>query len=212
MFYCLWSFLFTWILCSFYTYESLYIFLLPYGRSFIFTESGELFFQTFFFHFLLAFYWNIPYFIIQYFSFFNPLFIKSQKTFSIFLVYIFFFIYIFLVFIFLYLSFRIFHFFLERRIETFLLSINGEIRIASIGWNIFQCFLFPIPWIIFFVFFIRMEWNLSRWSGWIFLIVGFAWILPPDFSIQCFWSIVSILFYEWFLWIRFFFQQKISDE
>lgn len=210
--YCFWSFLLTFLLCSLYTYESLYIFLLPYGRSFIFTDSGELFFQTFFFHLLLAFLWTMPYHITQCFSFLNPLFIKSQKTWTIFFVYIFFFFYILFIFIFLNLSFFLFHFFLARRIETFLLSIHGEIRMTSICWNIFQCFLVPIPWILFLFFFIRMEWKFSRWYGWIFLILGFAWLLPPDFLVQCIWSMVAIVCYEWFLWIRFFFQSIPSKE
>lgn len=202
------SLLGTWMLCSFYTYESLYFFLIPYGRRFIFTESSELFFQTFFFHSLLAFFWNLPYGIYQSFAFFHPLFTKSQKLYLLVVSFFFFFLYMLLVFFFFCFGWFFFQFFVECRIETPLLSIEPEIRMLSISWTIFQCFFFPIP--IFFFFFL-WKWKgfgLSRWYGWSFFILAGAWVLPPDFFMQFFWSIFSIFFYEIGVWFSFFLKEK----
>lgn len=208
IFYCFWSFLSTWIVFYFYTYESLYVFLIQYGRSYIFTESGELFFQTFFFHILFSLFWTIPYGIYQFFSFINSLLIKSEKRYYMFIIFVFFFFYIFFVFLSFKLSSILFHFFLNKRIETALLSIEGSIRITSICWNIFQCFFFPF--FIFGIFFLSSKGKVflaPRFYGWILLLLCFAWMLPPDFLIQCGWSIFVIILYEIWIWICFFLYQ-----
>lgn len=202
IFYYLWSFFLTWILCSFYTYESLYLFLIPYARRFIFTESGELFFQIFFFHGWIAFFWNFPYGIYQFFSFFHAFYRKSQKTYYIVSSFFFFLLYILSVFFFFWMFHFFFQFFTSCRIETALLTIQAEIRTHSIFWTIFQCFFFP--WTIGIFFFFPGPKVCSRRSGWIFVLLVLAWILPPDFLIQSTGILLGICFYECILWIYFF--------
>lgn len=203
------SLLWTWMILSTATYEFFYFFLVPYGRTYIFTESGEVFFQAFFLHFLLTFLWNLPYGIYQSFSFVNPRLYTSQKTFYIFFFVVFFFIYICLVFIFLWIGAHLFQFFLGHRIETGLLSIHAEIRVASISWNIYQCFFLPFPLLGLFSFFLYQGEECSRWYGWAFCILSFAWIFPPDFFIQLWGSIFLIFFYELGFWLYLLQKNKI---
>lgn len=116
----------------------------------------------------------------------------------------FFLLYIGIVFVSLWISFGIFQFFLEKRFETALLSIRAEIRIVSLCWNIFQCFFLPFPLFILFGWFFFQKKGIPRWYGWIFFILGSAWILPPDPFFQLFFTIFSIGFYEWFFWVFLF--------
>lgn len=163
IYYYIWSFLCTTSLLYFFSYELLYLLVLPYKRNFIFTESSELFTQIICLNFFFAFLINLPYAFYQLCSFFLPLIKKSKKKIYFFLGFFGGCFYFFFLLLFFMIYIQIFHFFLEQRVETFLYTIHSEIRIHSLLQNIQHIFFFPIPF--FFLFYLKKY--IGRKYSWI---------------------------------------------
>lgn len=196
-----WSFGITLVFLNKYSFESLFFLLAPFSRTFIFTDTTELFSLTLFFHLFTAFLFTIPLALYHGFAFINGALYYSQRNYFFVVFLGFLFLYFVFCILFLFLYHGIFYFFLEKKIETSLLSISPQIRVVSIGWQLFYCFILPVPLPVLVYFLIKKHIYLSRFPSWIGILLGIACILPPDPLLQLYVSFWFLLFFEGTQWL-----------
>lgn len=192
---------------------------LPKSMEFIFTNVTEAFHTSLYIGIFFAFYFTIPLFLYQIWSFFVPSFYSQER---IFLTY-------FLVFNFslqscgfwtiIFFIYPLFwNFFVDFEIITQFIKIQSEIRVSSYVYFIskiclFTHLVFQLPIVFFFIVkykIIQLHTLLSvRRILYFIIFLCVAFISPPDFIIQFVISFVFIVQFElciffWFVYLQYF--------
>lgn len=207
--YLVFSFLITFFVCYYYSFEILYLFVKPflnYEKNFIFTDLTEAFYTTIQLNFIVSIFILIPFIIYQFWCFFIPSsFFKERKKYNSFFSAIVILLGISLTFIYFLVLPELYKFLLYFEVNTNFMSIQLEARIQS--YIQLVCKIFFLSSIVFqmpLLFFIAFEYGLLTSD---FLIKNrsqilfanlllAAFISPPDLLTQIVVAIFLQLIFE----------------
>ena len=159
--YLVFSFLITFFVCYYYSFEILYLFVKPflnYEKNFIFTDLTEAFYTTVQLNFIVSIYVLIPFTIYHIWCFFIPSsFLKERKKYNFFFSAIVFLLGISLTFIYFLVLPELYKFLLYFEVNTNFMSIQLEARIQSYIQLVCKIFflcsiVFQMPLLFFIAF------------------------------------------------------------
>jgi len=191
------SFLITFFICYYYSFEIVYLFVKPflnYEKNFIFTDLTEAFYTTIKLNFVLSIYILIPFLIYNVWCFIIPsTFLEERKTYNFFFSTILILLAISICFIFFFFLPEFYKFLLHFEINTSFMIIKLEARIQSyvqLACNIFffSSVIFQIPLFFFIAFqqkLITSDFLIKNRSQVLFInLLLAAFISPPDLLTQ----------------------------
>ena len=216
--YLVFSFLTTFLICYYYSFEILYLFVKPllnYNKNFIFTDLTEAFYTTIQLNLIVSIYMLIPFITYHIWCFYIPsTFLEERKKYNFFFSAVIILLCISLTFIYCIVLPELYKFLLHFEISTNFMSIQLEARIQSyvkLACKIFLVFsiVFQIP--LLFLILLKHGYITSH-----FLIKNRCQILfanlflaaflsPPDLVFQivlalCFQVVSEILLLTTFLY------------
>lgn len=214
------SFLITFFICYYYSFEILYLFVKPflnYEKNFIFTHLTEAFYTTIQLNFIVSIYILIPFIIYNIWCFFIPsTFLEERKKYNFFFSTIIISLVLSACFIFFFLLPELYKFLLHFEINTSFMIIKLEARIQSyvqLACNIFfLCsIIFQIPLFFFIAFeygLITIDFLIKNRSQVLFMnLLLAAFISPPDLLTQIILAISLQSAFEVLLLITFIYKK-----
>ncbi len=214
------SFLITFFICYYYSFEILYLFVKPflsYEKNFIFTDLTEAFYTTIKLSFIISFYILIPFIIYQFWCFFIPSsFLEQRQKYNFFFITIVILLLMSVSFIYFLVLPELYKFLLDFEITTNFMNIQLEARIQSyveLACKIFLFFsiLFQVPLfcIIAFQYDLITSDFLVKNRSHIFLLNLFlsAFISPPDILTQILLALCLQITCEILILIMFIFNK-----
>ena len=216
--YLVFSFLTTFLICYYYSFEILYLFVKPllnYNKNFIFTDLTEAFYTTIQLNLIVSIYMLIPFIMYHIWCFYIPsTFLEERKKYNFFFSAVIILLCISLTFIYCIVLPELYKFLLHFEISTNFMSIQLEARIQSyvkLACKIFLLFsiVFQIP--LLFLILLKHGYITSRFlikNRWQILFVNLllaAFLSPPDLVFQivlalCFQIVFEILLLTTFLY------------
>lgn len=214
------SFLITFFICYYYSFEILYLFVKPflnYEKNFIFTDLTEAFYTTIQLNLIVSISILIPFIIYNIWCFFIPsTFLEERKKYNFFFSAIIISLVMSACFIFFFLLPELYKFLLHFEINTSFMIIQLEARIQSyvqLACNIFflSSIIFQIPLFFFIAFeygLLTIDFLIKNRSQVLFMnLLLAAFISPPDLLTQIVLAICFQLAFEILLLITFIYKK-----
>ena len=218
MLYLVFSFLITFLICYYYSFEILYLFVKPllnYNKNFIFTDLTEAFYTTIKLNFIISILTLIPSFVYHVWCFYIPsTFKQERKKYNFFFSAILVLLGASLIFIYFIVLPELYKFLLYFEISTNFMSIQLEARIQSyvnLAFKIFLVFslFFQIPLIFSVLFkygFISSCFLVkNRWQIFFANLLLAAFLCPPDLVTQITLTLFFQIIFEILLLSTFLF-------
>ena len=214
------SFLITFFICYYYSFEILYLFVKPflnYEKNFIFTDLTEAFYTTIQLNFIVSIYILTPFIIYHIWCFFIPsTFLEERKKYNFIFSAIVILLVISVCFTFFLVLPELYKFLLHFEINTTFMTIQLEARIQSyvqLACNIFflSSIVFQIPLFFFIAFesgLITSDFLIKNRSQVLFInLLLAAFISPPDLLTQILLAICLQLTFEILLMTTFIYKK-----
>ena len=216
--YLVFSFLTTFLICYYYSFEILYLFVKPllnYNKNFIFTDLTEAFYTTIQLNFIVSIYMLIPFITYHIWCFYIPsTFLEERKKYNFFFSAVIILLCISLTFIYCIVLPELYKFLLHFEISTNFMSIQLEARIQSyvkLACKIFLVFSIVSQTPLLFLILLKHGYITSRFlikNRWQILFANLllaAFLSPPDLVFQivlalCFQIVSEILLLTTFLY------------
>jgi sec-independent protein translocase protein TatC len=214
------SFLITFFICYYYSFEILYLFVRPflnYEKNFIFTDLTEAFYTTIQLNFIVSIYILIPFIIYHIWCFFIPsTFLEERKKYNYFFTAIAILLGMSVCFIYFLVLPELYKFLLHFEINTNFMTIQLEARIQSyvqLACKIFflSSLIFQIPSFFLIAFeygVITSDFLIKNRSQILFTnVLLAAFISPPDLLTQILLAICFQLTFEILLLTTFIYKK-----